>query len=202
VLAISVIACNKKGEINQASHPATSTMARSLDFPIRGIKKDTNYANTNNIIASAGFSDLSPLGSGKNIFYLSFNAGPHVVNTVGDFILFQIEKASLHNGYVGTYSLDQQSAYPIKNARYVYAMRYANDFDTKGNIVEAALGAQMQGSLTIEKYDAVQNTISGSYTITANLNGDPTRLEEVVDVADQCTLRVSGTFSNVKINQD
>lgn len=199
VLSLGLSACDKNDIKEVSELPVQTTMTRTIHFTITGANKDTAYTLSDKIITEAGFSNFSS-GTEKNTFYLYFNAGPHVDNTVGDFIHFQVDKAKLKEGYIGSYSLNAP-ANPLQNIRYVYTVRDARG-GTSGSISDYGMGLGMQGDLTIEKYDAVRKTITGSFEMTAALNDDPTTFNIGYRPDEQCTLKVAGTFSNVKIKQD
>lgn len=198
MLTIGFSAC-KKDAVKEPEPATTVTMTRTIHFTATGAEKDTAYTMSDKIITEAGFSNFSS-GTEKNTFYIFFNAGPHVDNAAGDFIHFQVDKEKLKEGYVGTYLLNSASS-PLQHIRYLYIIR-----DAKGgiykNISESDMGLNMYSELTIEKYDAVRKTISGSYRMTASLNGDPTKPFSYYDPNAKCQLDISGVFDNVKIKQD
>ncbi len=197
VMALGLTACDKDDV--KKDPPVITTMTRELDFTVTGAEKDTVYTTASKIITEAGFSSFTSSAE-KNTFFVAFHAGPHVDNAAGDFILFKVDRSKLKEGIAGTYSLHAQ-ANPLKDIRYVYTVRNATGGITS-SINEATMHSGMQGSLIIEKYDALNRTISGSYEMTVALQDDPTTFNIGHNPEEQCTLRVAGTFTNVKFIQD
>ena len=103
VMALGLTACDRDDDVK--APPVVTTMTRELDFTVTGAEKDTVYTTASKINSEAGFTSFTSSPE-KNTFYAAFKAGPHVENSVGDFILFKIDRSKLANGYVGTYSLN------------------------------------------------------------------------------------------------
>ena len=199
-LALGMTACSPDELKELPELPVVTTMKRDLDFTVTGVTKDTIYTTASKIVAEAGFSNFSS-GTEKNTFYLYFNAGPHVNNAVGDIVHFQIDRAKLKDGYVGTYTYELQATNLIHKIRYQYMVKDAQG-NLQGSINETDMNTIMLGNVTISNYDAARQIISGTYSLSAALIDDPTTFKIGIYPEDQCQLTVSGTFSNVKIKQD
>jgi len=206
VMTLGLTACDKDSKDLKEEVPpilVQATMTRTLDFTILGTKNDTTYTNKTRIKATARFGDDAPLmGAEKNIFLLSIDAGPASGETgAGDFVQFAIEPTKLSAGYVGTYRLDSQSDPLVKHIRYAY-IKNSETGGYSASLAGTNMGNPMTGELIITHYDAVHNTLSGTYAIAGKLYSDPVNYSRVTRLDDECDLTVAGTFTNVKIKQN
>jgi hypothetical protein len=206
ITALGLTACSKNDkelQEEQPEVPAAATMTRTLDFTILGTEKDTTYTTNTLIKATARFGDDAiVMGAEKNVFILSVDAGPGVsTDGAGDFVQFVIDRTTLKADYLGTYTFGTPSGLPVKHVRYAYISNKVSGAYS-ANLAGTNMGNSMTGELTITQYDAVKNTLSGTYRITGKLYSDPTDFSRATKWDDECDLAVTGTFSNVKIKQD
>jgi hypothetical protein len=196
LLSISLASCTKDN-VKEAEPVTITTMGRVIHYTVTGARKDTVYTTNSKIVSQSGFTSFVS-GTGNNTFYVSFDAGPHVDGAVGDFIQFRMDRSKLKEGYVGRYSNDAPAINPLDAVRYVYSVRDVSSI--RSNIFDTDMGHHIQGELIIDHYDAAKKAISGAYNITATLIDDPTSFSYGRDPEEQCTLYITGTFSNVKVN--
>jgi hypothetical protein len=213
---ICLTACEKSGQEIPADTVTEATFSRSIHLQEQGIKKDMEYTVSDNINYGAGFTDSIPTANGSNMFYLfiqgnssvdlsknksvSFNPIPSVTGSFAEGISFLIDRNKLKPGYVGIYDLSSNASLPVWKTQYSYS--YLGTEGLKSNISDSKTGLIFRGQVTIEKYDRLQNCISGTYSAVHNLNSDPTKFNMLIDPLDRCEVVLRGTFTNVKIRSN
>jgi hypothetical protein len=192
ILAIGFIACEKNPVSEKHSDPiTTSAFTRTIQYTNQGTIKEAVYDTTFPI---ENFATIE-----EDHIALAFIAAPKTPQSAGDAIAFQIDARHL-SSLAKTYTFNDREN-PISFARYTYTYQRA-DGSIWSSISDTKMGIQFEGFLTIEKYDAVRQLMSGTYKAAIKgLINDPTKnnVSAPIDPINQCDVTITGTFTNLKL---
>ncbi|OLY91258.1 hypothetical protein SAMN05444008_112137 [Cnuella takakiae] len=182
----------------------TKEPLKSAPAPELSFNRTLSFPNRNGEIKLATYNKLPQMESIVSIndgkLRLFFNVPAATEGSTGEGIALDLSTAAIGKSLIRDYSFDSNGE-KILYARY----NFTNNVSTTSfwsNLVESLSPGQWSGNLRITGFDAVNRTISGSFTINAtNLFYDPTirNGNTPPDVANRCNLQLEGSFAHVKI---
>ncbi|AMJ67257.1 hypothetical protein [Hymenobacter sp. PAMC 26628] len=176
----------RQKEVPPADPVPATTLARTLTFPTASsLSNDTTYAQT--AMTSTGQLD------GKNL-WVGF--APLVGR---DVIRFMVPVAALTPAVVGSYKLVDKQRSPGTAASVFYNFLVARNVSTSGSFLIDGESHATRGQLLITAYDAPRRLLSGSFEMAIDGMQNITDKYSVPNDPPLCNLKVTGTFTNLKL---
>ncbi len=184
-LATTLLAgCSKKEAAPQPADPAAEiSLTRTMVFPSTGTSNGVGYAPTS--LEATGKLDATQL-------VLSVDAPKGQ-----DYIGFTVPRSALSPDLLGSYSLLSLQA-PGASVDTWYTYWTVRTSSVSAAHIYLSKNSNMQGRLLITAYDSQRRLLSGSFEMRMADLADPT--EEIASSNPRrCTLDVTGTFTNLKL---
>lgn len=194
ILSITITSCKKQTKETVTLPAAEGSFIRNLVFTNQ-VNVEKNAAYGKSVVKTAAtVSD----GHLQIRLYTTSNAA----GAVSESVTLYIKQSHLVNNLAKGYTFGTIEP-ALDRIFYAYSFNESVTY-TWSSLTDSETGVVFQGLLNITSYDAKNKLISGSFDVRAKrLITDPTKkqIAEPIDPLNQCDLFLTGTFSNVPVQQ-
>lgn len=183
--ALCLTACGKHDDPQPAADPAPQvTMTRTMSYPTAS-RRDNGLTYTQKSMSIGGQLATDALE-------LNFD-----VPEGNDNLGFQVPRTTLASKLEGRYPVYSQTERSA-TTRASYSYYLINTHDASSTVIFSA-GSVTRGQLIITAYDAARQLLSGSFEVSLDDVADPTEHGPESSDTPRCAVRLTGTFTNLKL---